>query len=295
MVTRTVVWVACVLAAVGVSAAEPPAGVEWTPDVTYATVEGEALKLNLARPKEPGAGAAARPLILVIHGGGWAAGDRKSHDAQTWEFVRRGYVSATVSYRFAPKHPFPAQVRDVKAAVRYLRANAERYGIDPRRIGAVGFSAGGHLSMMLGTMDKADGLDDSGGNETESSKVQAVVSFFGPADFTAEFPDRTKPILEKFLGGLPAAKPDAARAASPVTYVNAGDAPMLLFQGTKDALVPHEQATRMADALTRAGVPGRVELLLGANHGWGGAEMTRTAEGTMRFFAEHLRPEAAKK
>lgn len=266
-----------------VVAAEPPDSVVFDRDVTYGTVNGVELKLNIARPKD---GTGKRPCVMVIHGGGWAAGDRKAHDEMTWQFASKGYVSATIGYRFAPKDPFPAQVQDVKAAARFLRANAAKYGIDATRVGAVGFSAGAHLSMMLGSMDQEDGLDDSGGSEGQSSKVQAVVSYFGPTDFMVEFPPASKEIVRKFLGESDEAK----KRASPVTYVSKGDAPMLLFQGTKDVLVPHDQAYRMTEAMTKAEVPGRVELLIGAGHGWGGKELQRTWALTMAFFDEHLKP-----
>ncbi|MCY2952860.1 MAG: alpha/beta hydrolase [Planctomycetota bacterium] len=286
------VWVAAVLMIASVRAAEPPADVVFEPDITYATVAGEELKLNLARPKDA---KGDRPCILVIHGGAWRAGDRAGHNDLTWKFAQRGYVSATIGYRFCPKYLFPAQVQDVKCAVRFLRANAGKYNIDVNRFGAVGFSAGAHLSMMLGVMDKADGLDDSGGWPDQSSKVQAVVSFFGPTDMREEFPAASVPLLLGFLGGTPTEKPEAHRLASPVTYVTAGDAPMLLFQGTKDPLVPHQQAILMLDAMTKAGVPGRVELLAGSSHGWGGAELNRTVLAMNAFFDEYLLKKSAAK
>ena len=267
-------------------AAQPPADVLFEPDIVYANLPDQDLMLNLARPKD-----ATNPLpcIVVIHGGAWRGGHRNLHNNLTWKFAQRGYVSATVSYRFCPKFPFPAQVQDVKAAVRFLRANAQKYNIDPDRIGAVGFSAGAHLSMILGVMDKADGLDDSGPNPDQSSKVNAVVSFFGPTDFTAEFPPASVPLVRDFLGGTPQEKPEEHKKASPVTYVSPGDAPMLLFQGTKDPLVPWQQAVSMLEALTKAGVPGRVELLPGASHGWGQPELNRTLLATYAFFEEHLK------
>ena len=267
-------------------AAQPPADVLFEPDIVYANLPDQDLMLNLARPKD-----ATNPLpcVVVIHGGAWRGGHRNLHNDLTWKFAQRGYVSATVSYRFCPKFPFPAQVQDVKAAVRFLRANAQKYNIDPDRIGAVGFSAGAHLSMILGVMDKADGLDDSGPNPDQSSKVNAVVSFFGPTDFTAEFPPASVPLVRDFLGGTPQEKPEEHKKASPVTYVSPGDAPMLLFQGTKDPLVPWQQAVSMLEALTKAGVPGRVELLPGASHGWGQPELNRTLLATYAFFEEHLK------
>jgi dipeptidyl aminopeptidase/acylaminoacyl peptidase len=118
--------------------------------------------------------------------------------------------------------------------------------------------------------------------------VQAVVSYFGPTDFTVEYPPASRDIVRKFIGGTLDEKPDEYKAASPVTYVNAGDAPMLLLQGTRDDLVPHDQAFRMAEALTKAGVGGRVEILLGQRHGWGGAEQRRTIAASLAFFEQQL-------
>ncbi len=263
-----------------------PEEVLFEADVVYGQGGGEDLRLNLARPKAEGG---PRPCVLVIHGGGWAAGNKNGHNPQTWDLAKRGYVAATVGYRLVPKALFPAQVEDVKCAVRFLRANAEKYGIDRARIGAVGFSAGAHLSMMLGAMGKEDGLEGEGGHADQPSQVNAVVAFFGPTDFRLEYPERSRGIVRNFLGGTKEEKPDAYAKASPITYVSKGDAPMLLIQGTRDALVPHEQAVVMADALTKAGVPGRVELLLGAGHGWGGAELQRTAEISWAWFDLHLK------
>lgn len=275
-----------------------PDDVEFTADVVYGKAGGRELKLDLSRPKK----AAAKdgktehglPCVLVIHGGGWAQGNKEAHDDITWVFAQHGYVAATVGYRLAPNFVFPAQVQDVKCAVRFLRAHAADYGLDPDRIGAVGFSAGGHLSMMLATTRKEDGLEGDGGSADQSSKVQAAVAFFGPTDLLApDLPTVTDNILKNFIGGTKAEKTDAYKAASPITYVRADSAPMLLLQGTKDPLVPHTQATLMADAMTKAGVPGRVELLLGQSHGWGGTDLKRTGDETLAFFDEHLKKEQA--
>ena len=256
-------------------------------DIVYGKGADVELKLNLGRPKES---TGPLPCIVLIHGGGWAAGNKNGHNQQVHDFVQKGYVSATIHYRFAPKYVFPAQVEDVKCAIRFLRANADKYGIDKTRIGAVGFSAGAHLSMMLGAMDKEDGLEGEGGNPDESSKVNAVVAFFGPTDFrTDDWPKQTIGILHTFFSGTKEEKAEAYKKASPITYVNAGDAPMLLIQGTKDVLVPWAQATSMGDALTKSGVYGRVDLILGAGHGWGGAELTRTVDETVAFFDQFLK------
>ncbi len=295
--TVIVLWGTCLVSIAALARAglqqpkatpQPPAGVLFERDVVYGTGGGEPLTLNLARPEKSDG---PRPCIVLIHGGAWRAGNKAGHDPQTWQFVQRGYVSVTVGYRFCPKHRFPAQVEDVKCAVRFLRANAEKFGIDKNRIGAIGFSAGAHLSMMLGVMDKSDGLEGDGGWPDESSKVQAVVSYFGPTDLLApDIPDLSKPLVKDFVGGSAEEKPDDCKRASPLTYVTAGDAPTLLFQGTKDPLVPHTQAFKMVDALSAAGVPGRAELIVGAGHGWGGKDLERTSNESFDFFDEHLKP-----
>ena len=226
--------------------------------------------------------------MLVIHGGGWRAGERAAHDDLTWQFAQRGYVCATVDYRLCPRYRFPAQVEDVKFAVRFLRANSATCGTDPARVGVIGFSAGGQLAMTLGAMTDGDGLDDSGGWREQSSHVQAVVSYFGPTDLMAEYPPVCDKLLKDFIGGTRAAKPDAYRKASPVTYLKAGSAPMLLFQGTDDPLVPYPQACTMLQVMRKAGVAGRIGLLNGAGHGWDGSEMARSMEAAFDFFDEYL-------
>jgi len=264
-----------------------PPGVRYEKDIEFGKGGDTTLHLDIARPD-----AATKPLpcVVFIHGGGWRGGNFKAHVPQILDFANRGYVSATVQYRLVPAGRWPAQIEDVKCAVRYLRANADRYGIDKDRLGAIGFSAGAHLSMLLGTMDKQDGLEGSGGNEGISSKVQAVVAYFGPTDLSQkDFPANVNAMIYDFLGGLPVERPEAFKAASPVNYVDKTDAPLLIFHGTMDALVPYNQAFLMTDALTKAGVPGRIEMLLGANHGWGGAELTRTFAASVAFFDEQLK------
>jgi acetyl esterase/lipase len=274
--------------AVPTRAADAPEDVSFQRDVVYGKGGDVDLKLNLARPKNPGS--KKLPCVLVIHGGGWMGGDRTNHDDLTWKFAQQGYVSATIGYRLAPAHRFPAQVNDVKCAVRYLRAHADEYGIDPDHFGAIGFSAGGHLSMMLGLTDKKDGLEGDGGSPDPSSKVQAVVSFFGPTDLLAEdIPQQVLGILKEFIGGTKTEKPEEYKKASPITYVTPDDAPMLLFQGTKDPLVPHTQTYPMLEAMTKNGVQGRIELLIGAGHGWGDPELRRTALNSFAFFNDHLK------
>jgi acetyl esterase/lipase len=266
-------------------AADPE--IEYHADLVYGQTGGVELKLDLARPQGL---TSPRPALLAIHGGAWAAGSKNDFRDLARGAARQGFVAVTISYRLAPQHLFPAQIEDCKCAVRWLRAHAGQWQIDPARIGAMGGSAGGHLAMMLGAMDAEHGLEGDGGWAEHSSKVQAVVSFVGPTNLVGEFGPVSQGLLKNFLGGTPAEKGDAYRLASPVRYVGKGDAPMLLFQGTKDPLVPYDQAFQMASALSEAGVPGRVEILLGEGHGFGPREMERSLAAMYAFFRERLKP-----
>jgi acetyl esterase/lipase len=224
-----------------------------------------------------------------IHGGAWQGGNKGEFEGLLRDSARAGYVAVSIDYRLAPKDIFPAQIEDAKCAVRWLRANAQRLHVDPERIGAVGSSAGAHLAMLIGTSDTSDGLEGSGGSNDASSRVQCVVSFAGPTNLLSEYPDVSKKLIATFLGGPVADKESLAKQASPITYVSKDDPPMLLMQGTKDPLVPHDQAVQMSEALTKAGVGGRVELMLGEGHGWP-REHTRVMSATFEFLGRYLKP-----
>ncbi len=280
--------VVLICSASGTARGGDDAEVEIKTDIVYGTGGEEDLKLDLATPQgldHP------VPAIVAIHGGGWMQGNRTDMNEVMKRAAKHGFVAATVSYRLAPKHRFPAQIEDVKCAVRYLRAHADELHIDPDHIGAIGISAGAHLAMMLGTLDSGDGMEGEGGNPDESSKVQAVVSFVGPVNLVrTSYSETQEQILEAFFGGKPLNKIADCRRASPIVYVNEGDAPMLLFFGTKDPLIDADQAYQIAEALTEAKVPGRVEMLLGAGHGWNGPELERTLNSSWKFFDDQLQP-----
>ena len=289
------------VAAVWIAAARAEEGVIQNRDVVYA-VRDQAdgtkleLKMNVFRPGDEEASGKAgeagegRACIMVIHGGGWAAGKREDMDGVAQFFAQRGFVATTISYRLAPANPFPAQVIDCAEAVKFMRSHAAEYGIDGQRIGAVGVSAGAHLSMMLDTLDAADGFnvgpDEAGG---VSGKVQAAVSVVGPTLLNADdVPVNTRGIVDGFIGAEAAGRDDRCIKASPLTYVSAGDGPILLFAGTEDPLVPATQALRMTMAMGKAGIMGRAEIIAGAGHGWMGPELDRTLAASVAFFEQHL-------
>jgi acetyl esterase/lipase len=268
------------------SAGDPK--VATTYDIVYNRAGDVDLKLDLACPVE---GTGPFPAIVVLYGGAWRTGNKWGNRPTLAEFARRGYVAIAPQYRHCPKYIFPAQVHDVKAAVRWLRTHAADYRVDVDHIGAMGYSAGGHLSLMLGVTGPEDGLEGDVPRGSPSSKVQAVVNYFGPTDLSAPVVSGfSKGLIRDFLGGLPSEKPELALKASPVTFVSRDDAAILTFHGTKDPLVPYDQANRLANAMARVGLEGRTELIADAGHGWYGQEMKRTMEQTYDFFEMHLRP-----
>jgi acetyl esterase/lipase len=256
-----------------------PAEVRVLENVIYATHGGEDLGLDLALPERP---EKDRPLVVFIHGGGWAAGNRQSYAGTIREMAARGFAAATVTYRFAPKHPWPAQLDDVRAAVRFLRTNAARYGIDPWRIAASGMSAGGHLSLMLGLLPD--------GAQGEDTRVQAVVNYFGPTDMREDvFSDFVDGLLVNLAAGPRDSRAAVYREFSPITYISAGDAPVITLHGTLDELVPIGQATALHAALDAAHIPNRADVLEGRGHGWKDADMERTERLAFEFIDTYLR------
>lgn len=261
-------------------------------DVTYCTAGGTGLKMDVYYPRTSSGPA---PMVVYVHGGGFTSGDKAdgagSRDIS--ELVARGYVVASMNYRLAPAARYPAQIEDLKCAVRYLRANAASYGIDPNRFGAWGGSAGGTLVSLLGLTDASAGYD-TGTNTGQSSRVQAVVDMFGPSDFTKEFEGGSAQLLNAVVG-TSSRTSDAVKRFSPVTYVTRDDPPFLILHGEKDKLVPIAQSQELYDALTAAGVEATFTRVKNAGHGFvpdGGAiSPSRTEISKMigDFFDSHLK------
>jgi len=279
----------CLLAALAAPTANGPA-VREELDVVFGKGGDTDLKLDLAMPAD---GAGPFPAVVCIHAGGWVGGKRQEMSQTIHALAGRGYVAVSPDYRLATAQArFPAQVEDCKAAVRWLRANAVKYNIDPDHIGAVGFAAGGHLACMLGVTDKEDGLDGAGGNADVSSRVQAVVSFFGPTDLTAKDwgPGVSERNLVPLLGGTADEKPEAYRKASPLTYAGKDAAPLLLFHGAVDKMVPVDQSRRLAEKVASAGGAAELVVVEGEGHGFGREKLLQCLGKMVTFFDERLKP-----
>jgi acetyl esterase/lipase len=263
-------------------------------DLVYATVDGVDLELDLFRPESAG----PHPAIVFVHGGGWQAGDKANWAEEAQDFAEKGYVAISVNYRLAPEHPFPAAVEDTKAAVRWLRAHATELDVDPSRIGAMGGSAGGHLVAMLGVTDGSEGLEGESGDLSLSSRVQAVVDYYGPTDLSQAASLRD-PAIVAFIGGTCAEKPNLCQQASPVTYVSPDDPPFLIIHGTRDPRVPFQQSVILRDALRDAGVEVEFLALQGAGHGWATGSLhdqryyAQALSAALAFFDRHLKEEVA--
>jgi acetyl esterase/lipase len=265
-----------------------PAGVKVERNLVYARAGGKDLLLDLYLPEQT---RARLPVILWVHGGAWRGGNKERSPAVRQ--VLRGYAAASIDYRLSQEAVFPAQIEDVKAAVRWLRANARKYRLDPRRIGAWGSSAGGHLVALLGTSGGVKDLEGKLGNPKYSSRVQAVVDFFGPTDLLriGKFPssiahDAPDSPEAQLIGGPIPKNPEKARRASPVTYITKDDPPFLIMHGDRDDTVPLNQSELFYAALKKAGVEAAFEVVRGAGHGFSGPKIDAAVDA---FFDKHLK------
>jgi acetyl esterase/lipase len=265
--------------------------------ITYGKAGDSELKLDMARPEGDG----PFPAIMFIHGGGWYQGSRQGYRGAIEDAAKRGYVAITISYRLmqfdeSKKETttatpiFPAQIHDAKAAVRWLRANAKDYHVNPDRIGVTGASAGGHLSLLVGLTDPAANLEGDSGSPDQSSRVQAVVNVFGPTDmaFCCE-KSSVAWIFRLFMGGTPAEAAERYKAASPINYVTADDPPVLTLHGDQDALVPVEQARKLDEKMKAVGASHTQLVFEGQGHGFGGEYQQKAEKATWDFFDKHLK------
>ncbi|WP_395744165.1 alpha/beta hydrolase fold domain-containing protein [Prosthecobacter sp.] len=264
-----------------------PDNVTFTRGIEFANPDNQHLQVNLAQPKN------ARgpfPAVVCIHGGGFRAGKREGYDKLLLTLAQHGYVAITVTYRLAPAHPFPAAVHDCKAAVRWLRANAAQYHVDPARIGAMGGSAGGHLAQFLGVTAGVPQFEGAG-HLDQSSAVSCVVNFYGPSDFTKSYDKSVdaKEVLPLFLSGDLTTRRKEHIIASPLYWVTPNAAPTLCLHGTADEYVAYEQATWIVDKLKAATVEAELVGFEGAGHGLKGVPPEKTEQLMLAFFDRHLK------
>jgi acetyl esterase/lipase len=243
----------------------------------------------------PEAAPTPRPLVICIHGGGWAGGDKRGYSSLGETLARRGFAAVSLTYRFAPAWRAPVQMDDVQRAVRWLRKNAERYGLDPTHFGAIGGSAGGHLASYLGLTDTRDNSDPE--LASYSSRVQCVVDCYGPVDLVAMMRSASAPIVARFIGKPLAGNEEEYRKASPATYVTKDAPPFLILHGTRDVgasrgQVPMEQSVEFCEKLRKAGAEATLLKVEGAGHGFrlGGANpyIRKALTATVEFLTKHL-------
>jgi acetyl esterase/lipase len=261
-----------------------PEGVEVLRDLEYAQVKGLSLKLDLYRPATKPS--APMPLVIWVHGGGWRNGSKANCPA-AW-LATKGYAVASLDFRLLPEHPWPAQIEDPIAALRWLRKESGRYGYDSERLAAMGGSSGGHVVALWGTLTLPPG-----------DKVKAVVDWYGPTDLLTMPPNvlstqRTRAELAKangalLLGGIVMDQPEKAKAVSALHQVTKDDVPFLIMHGEADTSVPVDQSERLHAALKAAGVESSLKLIPGAGHGGKEFDSTESRALILAFLDKHLK------
>lgn len=262
-----------------------PDSVTFMEGVEYGKGGDISLKLDLYLPKES---TKPKPGLIFIHGGAWQKGSRDDYAFYCVKFAEKGYAVATITYRLSKVAPFPAAVEDCKCAVRWMRANAEKYGIDPDRIAVLGGSAGGHLSMMVGYTPGE--MEGNGGHADQSSAVKVVVDLYGPCDLTTDEAKEAGSV-KKFLEGKTYDEaPELYKQASPITHITKDAPPTLILHGTIDETVGIEQADMLAAKLEEMGVPHHYEKFPGWPHTMDLAKAVneRCVYLMEQFFEEHL-------
>lgn len=265
-----------------------PSDIIFEQGIEFSNPDNQHLKLNIARPKQ---GNGPFPAVICIHGGGFRAGSKDGYNKLCLMLAQHGFVATTVDYRLAPKYQFPAAVHDVKAAVRWMRANAKKYQINPERIGTMGGSAGGHLAQFLGVTRGVSQFEGDGGNPKESSAVDCVVNFYGPSDFTKSYGKSVDAaeVLPLFLGGNLEQEKKRHIVSSPLYWVTPDASPTLCVHGTEDKYVAYEQATWIVERLKACEVEADLLTMAGAGHGFKGADEEKAEQALLEFFAKHLK------
>ena len=267
-----------------------PEGVRLVADQPYTGSDDPRQQLDLYLPAAPSV-AEPLPVIAFLHGGGWRTGSRIMARPQVLPHVVSGrYAAVSIGYRLSWQDRWPAQIHDAKAAIRWIRAHADRYGLDPARICAMGPSAGGHLAAALGTTGGVAAVEGSlGQHRDQSSAVQCAIDFFGPTDLTRADPPAgatETPARAALLGGSAEQHPERARQASPLLHVDASDPPFLIVHGTEDPLVPYAESVALDRALREAGVPVTFQTIEGGGHGDFGLVHADTLDQRVRAFLE---------
>ncbi|HEU4965027.1 MAG TPA: alpha/beta hydrolase [Bacilli bacterium] len=266
-------------------------------DVQFGEAEGHPLLLDIVRPTSPPA--EPMPVIVYIHGGGWMGGDKSliggQHNAT---LARYGFFTVSINHRLTGVAPFPAQIHDVKAAIRWLRANADTYGIDPNKIGVWGHSSGGHLAALLATSGDVPELEGNSGSPGYSSRVQAAVTSAGPVDVLTMggWHDLPNSPEARFVNAeYVKDNPELAKMTNPITYINGDEPPVLIIHGDQDSIVPVSQAELLYQALTDVSLL-RVKQGDHDDYNGGNLEMVELLDTVRSFFHKHLngnrRPQA---
>ena len=253
----------------GLAAAAEQATYRKVGDLVFAEVDGRELLLDLYLPQA----SKPPPLIVYVHGGAWRTGSKDSMPLTA--LLGEGYAIASVDYRLTPEAPFPAQVHDIKAAIRFLHGNQSRYPYDGRKVAIAGSSAGGHLAALVGVTNHSAELEGFvGPHLNQSSEVHAIVAYFGASNLLTILHQSTpcalsvrKPPLRLLLGGQPEQQRQLAMLASPVFHVDRSDSPLLLLHGDQDQQMPINQSDELHGKFKSLGLPVALHILHGAAHG----------------------------